>query len=59
MTPSYRVLEDGTIRELYFYVVDISEFVTNKLADRGSLTSRGIITNVQDFIVKLAKGLDI
>lgn len=59
MTPSYRVLEDGTIRELYFYVVDISEFVTNKLADRGSLTSIGIITNVQDFIVKLAKGLDI
>ena len=59
MTPSYRVMEDGTVRELYFYVVDISEFITNKLADRGSLTSRGIITNVQDFIVKIAKGLNI
>ena len=59
MTPSYRVLEDGSIRQLYFYVVDISEFVTNKLTNRGSLTSKGIITNVQDFIVKLAKGLDI
>ena len=59
MTPSYRVLEDGTVREVYFYVVDISEFIANKLADRGSLTSRSIITNVQDFIVKLAEGLNI
>ena len=59
MTPSYRVMEDGKIRELYFYIVDISEFIINKLADRGSLTSRGIVTNVQDFVVKLAKNLDI
>ena len=59
MTPTYRVLDDGTIREVYFYVVDISEFIANKLADRGSLASRSIITNVQDFIVKVAKGLDI
>lgn len=59
MTPSFRVLDDGTVRQIYFYVVDISEFMANKLADRGSLSSRSIITNVQDFIVNIAKGLNI
>ncbi|MBO4887625.1 MAG: hypothetical protein J5589_04870 [Firmicutes bacterium] len=57
MTPSFRVLPDGTIREVYFYCVDIAEFTVNKLADRGSLSSRGIVTNVQDFIVNIARGL--
>ena len=57
MTPSYRVMPDGTVREVYFYCVDISEFMVNKLTDRGSLSSRGIVTNVQDFIVNIAKGL--
>jgi hypothetical protein len=57
MTPSYRVLPDGTIREVFFYIVDISEFTINKLSDRGSLSSRGIVTNVQDFLVHLANGL--
>ena len=57
MTPSYRVLEDGTVRPVYFYCVDISEFTVNKLADRGSLSAKGIITNVQDFIVHLSKAL--
>ncbi len=59
MTPSYRVLPDGTVRQVYFYCVDISEFMVNKLADRGSLSSRGIVTNVQDFIVNIAKGLGV
>ena len=57
MTPSYRVLADGTVRLVYFYCVDISEFAVNKLSDRGSLSARGIITNVQDFIVHLSKEL--
>lgn len=57
MTPSYRVLPDGTIREVYFYCVDISEFTANKLSDRGSLSAKGIVTNVQDFIVTLSRGL--
>ena len=57
MTPSYRVLPDGTVRQVYFYCVDVSEFVINKLADRGSLSSRGIVTNVQDFSVMLADNL--
>ena len=56
-TPSFRVLPDGTVRQVYFYCVDISEFTVNKLTDRGSLSSHGIVTNVQDFIVNLAKNL--
>ena len=59
LTPSYRVLPDGTVRQVYFYCVDISEFMVNKLADRGSLSSHGIVTNVQDFIVNVAKGLGV
>ena len=59
MTPSFRVLEDGTVRQVYFYCVDISEFMVNKLTDRGSLSSHGIVTNVQDFIVNVKKGLGL
>ena len=57
MTPSFRVMPDGTVRQVYFYCVDISEFTANKLSDRGSLAARAIITNVQDFIVTLSKNL--
>jgi len=59
MTPSYRVMPDGTVRQIYFYCVDVSEFMVNKLADRGSLSARGIVTNVQDFVVNLQKGLGL
>ncbi|MBQ0040799.1 MAG: hypothetical protein KBS56_02080 [Clostridiales bacterium] len=59
LTPSFRVLPDGTIRETYFYIVDTSEFVINKCADRGSLSSKGIVTNVQDFITRVADGLGL
>ena len=44
---------------MYFYCVDVSEFTINKLADRGSLTARGIVTNVQDFVVTLQKSLGL
>ena len=53
------VLPDGTVRQVYFYCVDISEFTVNKLSDRGSLSARGIVTNAQDFIVNLSKGLEL
>lgn len=59
MTPSFRVLPDGTVRELYFYCVDISEFTVNKLTDRGSLSAHGIVTNVQDFVTNVCKGLNL
>jgi len=57
MAPSYRVESDGTIRPVYFYTVDMSEFAVNKLANRGSLTARSILTNVQDFVVTVERGL--
>lgn len=53
MLSGYRVLDDGQIRPVYFYVVDMSEFVADKLANRGSAQSRAIMTNAQDFIVNL------
>ena len=56
MTPSYRVV-DGQVRPLYFYSVDISEFSVNKLLDRGSLTVKTIVTNVQDFIIQVSRGV--
>lgn len=58
MTPSYRVLSDGTVREVYFYCVDASEFTLNKLSDRGSLSSHGIVTNAQDFMIRLKNVLE-
>lgn len=59
MTPTYRVLPNGDIREIYFYTVDTTEFAVNKLGDRGSLGAKGIVTNVQDFVCNLCKGLGI
>jgi len=59
MTPSFRQMEDGSIRPVYLYTVDIEEFVVNKLLDRGSLSATTLVTNVQDFITIIAKGLDI
>ena len=56
MTPSFRVV-DGVVRPLYIYCIDTSEFVTNKLADRGSLSAISMLTNAQDFIVNVAKGV--
>ena len=59
MTPVYRVLEDGTIRPVYFYMVDTSDFAASKLGDRGSLSAKGIVTNVQDFLKNVTGGLGI
>ena len=59
MTPSFRVTEDGTVRPVYLYTIDIDEFVVNKLLDRGSLSATTMVTNVQDFITIVARGLGI
>lgn len=56
MTPSFRV-RNGIVRPLYIYCVDISEFVTNKLHDRGTLSAVSITANVQDFVFLVAKNL--
>jgi len=57
MVPSFTCSAEGRIRPVYFYVVDMSEFAVSKLTNRGSLTARSIITNVQDFIVIVERGL--
>ena len=57
MVPSYTVTDDGKVRPVYFYMVDMSEFAVSKLANRGSLTVHSILTNVQDFIVTVQRGL--
>jgi len=57
MVPSYTVTGNDQVRPVYFYSVDMSEFAVSKLADRGSLTARSILTNVQDFVVTVERGL--
>ncbi len=56
MTPSF-CETDGNIRPVYIYSVDISEFAVNKLHDRGSLSVKGFVTNIQDFLVHLERNL--
>jgi hypothetical protein len=58
MVPSYQVMADNVVRPAYFYTVDMSEFAVNKLANRGTLTARSILTNVQDFVVTVERGLN-
>jgi hypothetical protein len=57
MLPSYKVVGENQVRPVYFYTVDMSEFAINKLVNRGSLTARSILTNVQDFVVTVERGL--
>ncbi len=57
LIPGYYVRPDGQVRPVYFYVVDMSEFAADKLTNRGSLAARGILTNAQDFLVMLQRGL--
>ena len=57
MTPSYKVNDDGSVRPVYFYIVDMTEFSADKLANRGSGQAVAILTNVQDFMINLWKNL--
>lgn len=52
LTPSYRVI-NGEVRPVFLYAIDVSEFVLNKLRDRGTLEATTIVSNVQDFLFKL------
>ncbi len=58
MLPGYKLQRDGTVRPVFFYVVDMSEFSVAKLANRGSLQAVPLLTNVQDFMVNLQRNLD-
>lgn len=53
MTPSYKILANGDLRPVFFYIVDMTEFSVDKLANRGSAQAKAILTNAQDFIVNL------
>jgi hypothetical protein len=57
MTPNYKVQEDGSVRPVFFFIVDMSEFSADKLANRGSAQAQAILTNAQDFIVNLWNNL--
>ena len=57
MTPSYRVMKNGNVRPVYFYIVDMTEFSADKLANRGSGQAVAILTNVQDFMINLWNNL--
>jgi lysine-ketoglutarate reductase/saccharopine dehydrogenase-like protein (TIGR00300 family) len=57
MVPSYQVLPDGEVRPVFFYVVDMTEFCVDKLANRGSAQAVAILTNAQDFMVNLWNNL--
>ena len=50
MLPSYTFESDGSPRALATIAVDTSEFVVNKLRDRGTHQAFGVITNAQDFL---------
>jgi lysine-ketoglutarate reductase/saccharopine dehydrogenase-like protein (TIGR00300 family) len=52
MTPTYTI-KDGEVRPVFIYAVDVSEFVLNKLRDRGTLEVTTIVANIQDFMFKL------
>lgn len=56
LTPSYTVV-DSIIRPVYLYAVDVSEFVLNKLRDRGTLEATTIVSNIQDFLFKIKNRL--
>lgn len=53
MIPGYKVLDSGAVRPVFFYIVDMSEFAADKLANRGSAQARAVMTNAQDFIANL------
>jgi lysine-ketoglutarate reductase/saccharopine dehydrogenase-like protein (TIGR00300 family) len=57
MVPSYRVMAGNNVRPVFFYIVDMTEFSADKLANRGSAQAVAILTNAQDFTVNLWNNL--
>jgi lysine-ketoglutarate reductase/saccharopine dehydrogenase-like protein (TIGR00300 family) len=50
MLPTFCQRPDGTIGEVTTICVDQTEFVVNKLKDRGTHQAFGVVTNAQDFM---------
>ena len=57
MLPGYQIAPDTHVRPVYLYVVDMSEFSVDKLANRGPAQATGILTNAQDFVIHLRNNL--
>ncbi|NCB70174.1 MAG: hypothetical protein EOM45_00135 [Clostridia bacterium] len=58
LASSYSVREDGSIVPVFMYSVDVTENVVNKvMAAREYIAVRPIVTNVQDFVVNVQRGL--
>lgn len=57
LTPCY-VVRNGEVRPVFIYAVDVSEFVLNKIRDRGTLEVTTIVANIQDFLFKLKNLLE-
>ena len=57
MMPGYQVAAGDQVRPVFFYVVDMTEFSVDKLANRGSAQAVPILTNAQDFMVNLRHNL--
>ena len=53
MLPAYHTHHDGVPRPLMTICVDQTEFVVNKLKDRGTHQAYGVVTNAQDFMTVL------
>ncbi|HTQ81368.1 MAG TPA: hypothetical protein VMM92_15325 [Thermoanaerobaculia bacterium] len=50
MLPTFCTRPDGSIAEITTICVDQTEFVVNKLKDRGTHQAFGVVTNAQDFM---------
>ncbi|HXU31689.1 MAG TPA: hypothetical protein VN851_14035 [Thermoanaerobaculia bacterium] len=50
MLPAYHTHYDGVPTDLMTICVDQTEFVVNKLKDRGTHQAYGVVTNAQDFM---------
>jgi lysine-ketoglutarate reductase/saccharopine dehydrogenase-like protein (TIGR00300 family) len=50
MLPTFCSRPDGSISEITTICVDQTEFVVNKLKDRGTHQAFGVVTNAQDFL---------
>lgn len=58
LTPCYNVDEDGNVRPVFIFAADVSEFVLNKIRDRGTLEVTTIVSNIQDFLFKVKNLLE-
>ena len=56
LTPCFAVCQN-TVRPVFIFAVDVSEFALNKLRDRGTLEVTTIVSNIQDFLYKITSML--